>query len=78
MTVSAFLAEWNNSDKRILVHTSGSTGKPKGILHNHSTLIDNNPRVPAVIAHNADTRFGAASPFYFVTIIGNFDDVGDD
>lgn len=29
MTVSAFLAEWNNSDERVLVHTSGSTGKPK-------------------------------------------------
>ncbi len=62
-----------DSDGALLIYTSGSTGKPKGILHNHSTLIDNNPRVPAVIAHNADTRFGAASPFYFVTIIGNFD-----
>ena len=62
-----------DSDGALLIYTSGSTGKPKGILHNHSTLIDNNPRVPAEIAHNADTRFGAASPFYFVTIIGNFD-----
>ena len=57
----------------ILIYTSGSTGKPKGILHNHSTLIDNNPRVPRAIAHNEQTRFGAASPFYFVTILGNFD-----
>lgn len=62
-----------DSDGAILIYTSGSTGKPKGILHNHSTLIGNNPRVPAVIAHDADTRFGAASPFYFVTILGNFD-----
>lgn len=62
-----------DSDGAILIYTSGSTGKPKGILHNHSTLIDNNPRVPAEIAHNEQTRFGAASPFYFVTIIGNFD-----
>ncbi|MCQ2170203.1 MAG: AMP-binding protein [Bacteroidales bacterium] len=60
-------------DGALLIYTSGSTGKPKGILHNHSTLIDNNPRVPAEIAHNEQTRFGAASPFYFVTIIGNFD-----
>lgn len=29
MLLSSFLAEWNNSDGRILVHTSGSTGKPK-------------------------------------------------
>ncbi len=62
-----------DSDGAILIYTSGSTGKPKGILHNHSTLIDNNPRVPAEIAHDENTRFGAASPFYFVTIIGNFD-----
>lgn len=62
-----------DSDGAILIYTSGSTGNPKGILHNHSTLIGNNPRVPASIAHNEDTRFGAASPFYFVTILGNFD-----
>ncbi|MCQ2173618.1 MAG: AMP-binding protein [Bacteroidales bacterium] len=62
-----------NSDGAIIVYTSGSTGKPKGILHNHSTLTDNNPRVPAAIAHDENTRFGAASPFYFVTIIGSFD-----
>ena len=62
-----------DSDGAILIYTSGSTGKPKGILHDHSTLICNNPRVPTEIAHNADTRFGAASPFYFVTILGNFD-----
>lgn len=61
------------SDGAMLIYTSGSTGKPKGILHNHSTLIDNNPRVPAAIAHDENTRFGAASPFYFVTILGNFD-----
>lgn len=29
MTQEEFLAEWNNSDTKILVHTSGSTGKPK-------------------------------------------------
>lgn len=29
MTQEEFLAEWNNSDSKILVHTSGSTGKPK-------------------------------------------------
>ena len=62
-----------DSDGAILIYTSGSTGKPKGILHNHSTLIDNNPRVAAEIAHDGNTRFGAASPFYFVTILGNFD-----
>ena len=62
-----------DSDGAILIYTSGSTGKPKGILHNHSTLIDNNPRVPAAIAHDENTRFGAASPFYFVTILGSFD-----
>lgn len=61
------------SDGALLIYTSGSTGKPKGILHDHSTLIDNNPRVPAELAHNENTRFGAASPFYFVTILGNFD-----
>ncbi len=60
-------------DGAILIYTSGSTGKPKGILHNHSTLIYNNPRVPKELAHNEHTRFGAASPFYFVTIIGNYD-----
>ncbi|MCQ2175516.1 MAG: AMP-binding protein [Bacteroidales bacterium] len=63
----------DENDGAILIYTSGSTGNPKGILHNHTTLIGNNPRVPEVIAHNEDTRFGAASPFYFVTIIGNFD-----
>lgn len=62
-----------DSDGAILIYTSGSTGKPKGILHNHSTLIDNNPRMPAELAHDSSTRFGAASPFYFVTILGNFD-----
>lgn len=60
-------------DGALLIYTSGSTGKPKGILHNHSTLIENNPRVVPEIAHNGHTRFGAASPFYFVTILGNFD-----
>lgn len=63
----------DSEDAALLIYTSGSTGKPKGILHNHSTLIDNNPRVVPEIAHNEHTRFGAASPFYFVTIIGNFD-----
>ena len=63
----------DENDGAILIYTSGSTGNPKGILHNHSTLIGNNPRVPKEIAHNGNTRFGAASPFYFVTIIGNFD-----
>ncbi|MBQ0080058.1 MAG: AMP-binding protein [Alistipes sp.] len=63
----------DSNDGAILIYTSGSTGKPKGILHNHSTLIDNNPRVPKELTHNENTRFGAASPFYFVTIIGNFD-----
>lgn len=29
MTLDGFLAEWNNSASRILVHTSGSTSKPK-------------------------------------------------
>lgn len=29
MTLSAFLAEWNNSADSVLVHTSGSTGRPK-------------------------------------------------
>lgn len=29
MVLSEFLAEWNNSEDRILVHTSGSTGQPK-------------------------------------------------
>lgn len=29
VTLSEFLAEWNNSDSKILVHTSGSTGTPK-------------------------------------------------
>lgn len=62
-----------DSDGAILIYTSGSTGNPKGILHNHSTLIDNNPRMPAELAHDETTRFGAASPFYFVTILGNFD-----
>ena len=66
--------QWpQDSDGAILIYTSGSTGKPKGILHNHSTLIDNNPRMPAGFAHDEHTRFGAASPFYFVTILGNFD-----
>lgn len=63
----------DENDGAILIYTSGSTGQPKGILHNHTTLIGNNPRVPTVIAHNENTRFGAASPFYFVTIIGNYD-----
>ena len=27
--VKAFIAEWNNTDERVLVHTSGSTGKPR-------------------------------------------------
>lgn len=63
----------DSGDGALLIYTSGSTGAPKGILHNHSTLIDNNPRMPAELAHNEETRFGAASPFYFVTIIGNFD-----
>ncbi len=62
-----------DSDGALLIYTSGSTGKPKGILHNHSTLIDNNPRLPDGIIHDENTRFGAASPFYFVTIIGNYD-----
>ncbi len=29
MTLEEFLSEWNNGEKRVLVHTSGSTGKPK-------------------------------------------------
>ena len=29
MTPDEFLAEWNNSSDRLLVHTSGSTGRPK-------------------------------------------------
>lgn len=32
MVLSEFLAEWNNSEDRILVHTSGSTGQPKPLL----------------------------------------------
>lgn len=63
----------DDSDGAILIYTSGSTGKPKGILHDHSTLTENNPRMPKGLEHDADTRFGAASPFYFVTILGNFD-----
>ena len=57
----------------ILIYTSGSTGQPKGILHNHSTLEGNCPRMPREFAPDASTRFGAASPFYFVTIIGSYD-----
>lgn len=63
----------DEDDGALLIYTSGSTGKPKGILHNHSTLVRNNPRVAPEIAHNEQTRFGAASPFYFVTILGSYD-----
>ncbi|MDO5321083.1 MAG: AMP-binding protein [Bacteroidia bacterium] len=62
-----------DSDGALLIYTSGSTGNPKGILHNHSTLIDNNPRKPAGLAPNGNTRFATASPFYFITILGSFD-----
>ena len=28
-TINRFLASWNDTNDKILVHTSGSTGKPK-------------------------------------------------
>lgn len=63
----------DTEDGAILIYTSGSTGQPKGILHNHLTLVGNNPRMPKEFAPDAYTRFGAASPFYFVTILGSYD-----
>ena len=62
-----------DSDGALLIYTSGSTGNPKGILHNHSTLTGNNPRKPAGLAPDENTRFGTASPFYFISILGSFD-----
>ena len=62
-----------DSDGALLIYTSGSTGNPKGILHNHSTIIDNNPHMPEGVIPDENMRFGAASPFYFITILGSFD-----
>ena len=40
MELDDFLAEWNNSDERVLVHTSGSTGQPKPMWVEKKRMFD--------------------------------------
>jgi O-succinylbenzoic acid--CoA ligase len=40
MTLTGFLAEWNNDGKTVLVHTSGSTGKPKPMYVEKSRMLN--------------------------------------
>lgn len=39
MNYTEFLAEWNNSEDKILVHTSGSTGTPKSMMVEKARMI---------------------------------------
>lgn len=39
MNYTEFLAEWNNSENKILVHTSGSTGTPKSMMVKKARMI---------------------------------------
>lgn len=39
MNYTEFLAEWNNSENKILVHTSGSTGTPKSMMVEKARMI---------------------------------------